>query len=98
MHIKLFFYLIIIIYTILSILLFTKCSNMDISEKNFREISGYPNIDPDYSEVVIPPNIAPINFIIKEDAHLYYVEIYSTRGNKIKIKSKSKRIQIPVNS
>jgi hypothetical protein len=99
MHIKLFYYSeIIICCVILYLILFSNCTNVTISDKNCREISDYPQIDPDYTEVVIPPNIAPINFIIKEDAPLYYVEIYSIRDDKIKIKSNTSRIQIPIKS
>ena len=52
-------------------------------------------IRPDYSRVVIPPNIAPLNFIVREDGSKYYVEIYSEHGTPIKIFSKKPAIIIP---
>jgi hypothetical protein len=52
-------------------------------------------IRPDYSRVVIPPNIAPLNFIVQEDGSKYYVKIHSGRGTPIKIFSKKPNIIIP---
>jgi len=56
-----------------------------------------PNIFPDYSNVVIPVNIAPLNFIIRDSASKYHVEIYSAKGKKIIIHQTSPKIQIPLN-
>jgi len=52
-------------------------------------------INPDYSRVVIPPNIAPLNFVVQEDGSKYYVNIHSGRGTPIKIFSKKPNIIIP---
>lgn len=41
-----------------------------------------PSIDPDYSGVVIPPNIAPLNFVIEEKGSEYYVEIRGSKSDK----------------
>ena len=49
------------------------------------------NIDPDYSGTVIPPNIAPLNFIVKEPGTRYYVKISSKEGKKIEISGNSLR-------
>ena len=50
---------------------------------------------PDYSGITIPPNIAPLNFAIKENAEKYLVRIYQTGGEKITISSSSGNIKIP---
>ena len=50
---------------------------------------------PDYSGVVIPPNIAPLNFKVEEPGVRYRVEIRSTRGDPLIIASRSAAIQIP---
>ncbi len=55
-----------------------------------------PNISPDYSGLVIPPNIAPLNFRILEKGRAYRVNIHSTRGRAIDISSKSSQIRIPL--
>ena len=64
--------------------------------KALSECSRPPLISPDYSESVIPPNIAPLNFTIKEKGNKYYVRIYSRHGDTIAICSKDQRIMIPL--
>ncbi len=46
-----------------------------------------PVIEPDYDEVTIPPNIAPMNFIIKENGTHY--RITATSGNRKQVNLKS---------
>lgn len=55
-----------------------------------------PNITPDYSGLVIPPNIAPLNFRILEKGRAYRVNIHSARGRAIDIYSKAGKIRIPL--
>ncbi len=55
-----------------------------------------PRIRPDYADCVIPPNIAPLNFYVAEPASRYYVEVYSTNGEKIKLSARGPRITIPL--
>jgi len=52
-------------------------------------------IYPDYGSTVIPPNIAPLNFMIKEEGAYYCAKISSVNGRPIEVFSKSARIQIP---
>ncbi|MHC4639369.1 MAG: hypothetical protein ACYTBV_17980, partial [Planctomycetota bacterium] len=52
-------------------------------------------IYPDYSGIVIPPNIAPLNFMIQEDGSHYYVKIYSKEGPQIEVVTHSPKILIP---
>lgn len=70
-------------------------------DKNIREFSHLdrtPSIFPDYNGIVIPPNIAPLNFYIKEKSTQYHVEIYSKNGERLIIHQNSPKIQIPVKS
>jgi len=53
------------------------------------------NIQPDYCDTVIPPNIAPLNFLVQEEAKRYYVKIYSKLGDPIEVVSKTASIVIP---
>jgi hypothetical protein len=53
-----------------------------------------PKIEPDYVDTVIPPNIAPLNFIVGEPGARYFVRIYSVRGRPISIHSRGPRIVI----
>jgi len=54
-------------------------------------------IQPDYSELIIPPNIAPLNFRIKEAGSQYYVKIHGPLAPSIQIQGKSSVIRIPLN-
>jgi hypothetical protein len=55
-----------------------------------------PSIAPDYAGIVIPPNIAPLNFAVKEPGVDFRVEIASRSGKPIQVSSGSGRISIPV--
>ena len=57
-----------------------------------------PMIEPDYSGIVIPSNIAPLNFSVKESGQEYTARIYSRRGDTIQIRSSSGSIRIPADS
>ena len=54
-----------------------------------------PHIRPDYGGAVIPPNIAPLNFLVKEPGSAYAVRIHSAKGNAIEVSSRSPSIVIP---
>ena len=58
-------------------------------------VDRLPHIRPDYTETVIPPNIAPLNFLVEEPGTHYRVKIYSARGDGIDILSRSPTIVIP---
>lgn len=66
-----------------------------IDQRNF--IERQPEIHPDYCGTVIPPNIAPLNFLVKESGSHYYVKIYSKQGRAIEVLSRSPKIVIPEN-
>jgi len=55
-----------------------------------------PDICPDYAGVVVPPNIAPLNFVIREEGTRYFVKIHSARGEGIEIFSRSGKVRIPL--
>lgn len=55
-----------------------------------------PHIDPDYTALVIPPNIAPLNFRILEDGRDYLVAISSEAGRKVQIHCPHGKCQIPL--
>jgi hypothetical protein len=54
-----------------------------------------PQIHPDFSGAVIPPNIAPLNFLIRDDGSLYVVRIRSQHGRPIEVERRSGTIAIP---
>jgi hypothetical protein len=54
-------------------------------------------IHPDYCETVVPPNIAPLNFLVQEEGSYYCVKIYSKQGKPIEVFSRTPKIVIPEN-
>ncbi len=58
-------------------------------------IARPPRIFPDYAGATIPPNIAPLNFVIHEKGNRYLVRIGSTAGVPVEIFSRSPVIRIP---
>jgi hypothetical protein len=54
-----------------------------------------PVIEPDYTGLTIPPNIAPLNFIIREKGETYSVRIHSDNGPEINLSSRKAKIEIP---
>jgi hypothetical protein len=77
--------------SLLTTLLFS-CSG-SISE--YSEINRKPHIEPDYSDITIPPNIAPLNFTISEKAEKYHVSIHPPDDNGLSITSFHQNIAIP---
>ena len=71
------------------------CATPKIAD-NAKPVGRLPNIRPDYSGIVIPPNIAPFNFSIKEVGDEYSVQIHSKNGDPIQVQNSSGLIQIPV--
>jgi hypothetical protein len=62
--------------------------------EKFVEVEIEPAIDPDYSDIVIPPNIAPINFKILEKGRQYFVRIHTDGDKAINIFSKTGEVCI----
>jgi len=55
-----------------------------------------PRIRPDYSGTVIPPNVAPLNFVIRESGSRFFVKIHSESGESIEVYGGSPKIVIPL--
>jgi len=62
---------------------------------NYRSIDRPVRISPDYSGSVIPPNIAPLNFLVQEEGSQYCAKIYSGQGPSKRVFSRSGKIIIP---
>jgi len=54
-----------------------------------------PAIEPDYSGIVIPPNIAPLNFFIKEEGSHFYATFSVDGGGSFTVRSRKNVIIIP---
>ncbi len=55
-----------------------------------------PRIRPDYTGITVPPNMAPLNFIVEEPGTLYHVEVHSSRGEPVPVTSRGPKIGIPI--
>jgi hypothetical protein len=54
------------------------------------------DISPDYSGIVIPPNVAPLNFRILETGESFFIRISSSHGSPVEIYSRNANIKIPL--
>lgn len=88
-------YIFLLITAILLALAVGVTQSQKFSIRSYVEIGEVPVIRPDYSDTIIPYNIAPLNFYIKEPAEEYFVKIYSKKGPSINIYSKAAGIGIP---
>jgi hypothetical protein len=57
--------------------------------------SREPRLFPDYSDIVLPPNIAPLNFRVEEPGTRYRAEFRATHGRPITVTGRSPSIRIP---
>ncbi len=79
----------------LSLLLAALCACSNFSENAAKDTARALRLDPDYSETVIPPNIAPLNFRIVETGDRYLVR--ARAGNvELTIKSRDGKICFPL--
>lgn len=80
-----------LLQVILLVALMNSCSS-DIN--NFTPIDRLPVIFPDYTETVIPPNIAPMNFVIKENGEDFTVKISADGETPITVRNNKGKIEI----
>ena len=59
------------------------------------KVDKQPQIEPGYTGITIPVNIAPLNFILKEKGDSYAVTITSEAGESIEILSREGEIIVP---
>jgi len=80
---------------LMSILILVSCADDKEPIVQYTTVDRSVVVSPDYKGVVIPPNIAPLNFMIDETAEKYYVKIHSRNGNPIEVFSSTPKIIIP---
>jgi hypothetical protein len=61
---------------------------------NFKEVARLPLIFPDYTGILVPPNIAPLNFKINEPGSEFEARIYTKKEDPIIVRSTNSSIQI----
>lgn len=55
-----------------------------------------PSIRPDYRDTVIPPNIAPLNFVVEEPGTDCAVRIHAAQGEAIELRGRNRQVAIPL--
>jgi hypothetical protein len=63
-------------------------------KRNCAVIDKLPVITPDYAGITIPPNIAPLNFTLRDSCEVFVAEIASVNGTPIVTWSKNKTVRI----
>jgi hypothetical protein len=81
----------LIMFILISIILNACSGKIPVFTLAEREVQ----IIPDYSGITLPPNIAPLNFTINENAEKYLVRIFEDGGETITITSSMENIRIP---
>ncbi len=71
-------------------------SGCSTGNENAQQINRVATLYPDYYDLTLPPNIAPLNFIINEPGSKFRVEISGEKGEPFVIQQKSSSIQIPI--
>jgi Tol biopolymer transport system component len=81
---------------ILSFLIFVTFLACHSGIENFKEVPRLPSIFPDYTGIMVPPNIAPLNFRINEPGDEFEARIYTNSENQVIVRSSNPNIQIGV--
>jgi hypothetical protein len=58
--------------------------------------SPLPRISPDYRDVLIPPNLAPLNLVIREAGTEYQLRVSGSRGQQIDLRQSQPQIRFPL--
>jgi len=71
------------------------CRSKEPTIVQFRQLHRPPMIYPDYASTVIPPNIAPLRFVVMEEGTAFLTRIGSSRGEVIEVHSTHPAMLIP---
>ncbi len=75
-----------------SVFTFTGCSeSVQVTKNSNKQIAIFP----DYTDVVIPPNIAPLNFKLAEEQKKDAYAFFETEDMKFEVKAKNSKFNIP---
>ena len=88
-------YIILIFVAVTAAIIFAaNLHNNSIVIKDYTSIPRPAQIKPDYTDLAIPPNIAPLNFVVKDSGQQYLVKIYSVNGEPVEVFSRTGKIKI----
>jgi hypothetical protein len=81
------------IYYVFSIFVLAACSN---SPGNIcSKVERIPVLEPDFTEVTAPVNIAPLNFYVVETGELFFAEVQGENGAIMTVSSKDGTFRFP---
>ena len=92
-----YFLLLCVVFAAAGVLVFSLAAVEKPDLRSCADSARPPLIKPDYIDVTVPPNIAPLNFIIEEPGDGYYAQLTGQAAGCIKIASKNPVIKIPIN-
>lgn len=75
-----------------ALLLLVGCSPKAEVPSQFTETGTEVNIYPDYKHIVVPPNIAPLNFLIHDSTATAYVVHFKGKGQELLASATSKAV------
>ena len=64
--------------------------------EQFTDVARPPAMFPDYTDCIVPPNLAPLNFLVEESGPRVRARIHADSGEEIVVGGRSGRIDIPV--
>ena len=68
----------------------------DLPGEDATSVPRPPRISPDYSGIVLPPNISPLDFFIQEEGRRFLIRLYGQAGDTVEIASRSPAVVIPI--
>lgn len=74
------------------LLLVTSCSKHPSLPTSFTEVNETPHIYPDYVDIVVPPNIAPLNFLVDDVEDV--VAEFQVQNSKLNFGGSDNKVQI----
>jgi hypothetical protein len=74
----------------------TTRANGAVETDKTTSVARAPKLYPDYAGIVLPPNIAPLNFKVDEPGTSYRAELHSTKGQPLTVMSRNEAICIPL--
>lgn len=79
----------LVFFLLIESLCFIGCSRIQIPTEGVTEMPEIPAIYPDYTDLIIPPNIAPLNFEIDIPGEEYVARAYAPSGKEILAEGKT---------
>lgn len=84
-----------VLLSAVAVMLLSSCVHNPDVPVSSTEVQNTPDIFPDYCDVTVPCNIAPLNFMLSSEVYSACVARVSTPGGEQRIYGKGVKVQIP---